>query len=211
MTASAQACIYNHGYASLIRYSDTIARTSSGGVCATGNARGLPHETQRVHDRRLFGLSVVLAGKVQAHHSLNTFEQAPIVLEGELVGINWRNPHVTFQLRVVDDSGEEAVWRMEAHSVFNLKRGGVTQDLIPVGEYVRVVGRRSSIADHRMIVDTMRLSDGRELTLWAGLFSTFDDEPRIQDAASENLGLFRVWTVARRMSHARSPRPTSCR
>lgn len=144
----------------------------------------------------LLALSAVLVGKGQAHHSLNTFEQTPIVLEGELVGINWRNPHVTFQLRVVDDSGEEAVWRMEAHSVFNLRRGGVTRDLIPVGEYVRVVGRQSSITDHRMIVDTMRLSDGRELTLWAGLFSTFDDAPRLQDAASENLGLFRVWTVA---------------
>lgn len=144
----------------------------------------------------MLALSVVLAGNGHAHHSLNTFEQTPIVLEGELVGINWRNPHVTFQLRVVDDSGEEAVWRMEAHSVFNLQRGGVTLDLIPVGAQVRVVGRRSNVADHRMIVDRMRLPDGRELTLWAGLFSTFDDAPRLQDAAAENLGIFRVWTVA---------------
>ena len=144
----------------------------------------------------LLALSMFISGEGLAHHSLNTFQLAPIVLEGELVGINWRNPHVTFQLRVVDDTGEEAVWRMEAHSVFNLQRGGVTRDLIPVGAYVRVVGRQSNITDHRMIVDRMRLPDGRELTLWAGLFSTFDDAPRIQDAASENLGIFRVWTVA---------------
>ena len=144
----------------------------------------------------LLALSLVLVGQGQAHHSLNTFQQTPIELEGELVGINWRNPHVTFHLRVVDDAGEEAVWRMEAHSVFNLQRGGVTRDLIPVGAHVRVVGRQSSITDHRMIVDRMRLPDGRELTLWAGLFSTFDDAPRLQDAASENLGIFRVWTVA---------------
>lgn len=145
----------------------------------------------------LLALSVVLAGKSHAHHSLNTFEQSPITLEGELVEVNWRNPHVTFQLRVVDESGEEVVWRMEAHSVFNLQRGGVTRDLIPLGETVRVVGRKSNLTDHRMIVDRMQLPDGRELTLWAGLFSTFEDAPRIQDAASENLGIFRVWTVAR--------------
>ena len=146
--------------------------------------------------RALLALSAFHVGNSHAHHSLNTFEQTPIVLEGELVGINWRNPHVTFELRVADGSGEEAVWRMEAHSVFNLQRGGVTRDMIPLGEYVRVVGRQSNITDHRMIVDTMRLSDGRELTLWAGLFSTFEDAPRLQDAASENLGIFRVWTVA---------------
>lgn len=145
----------------------------------------------------LLALSVVLVGKSHAHHSLNTFEQSPIALEGELLEVNWRNPHVTFQLRVVDESGEEAEWRMEAHSVFNLQRGGVTRDLIPLGETVRVVGRKSNLTDHRMIVDRMHLPDGRELTLWAGLFSTFEDAPRIQDAASENLGIFRVWTVAR--------------
>lgn len=145
----------------------------------------------------LLALSVVLVGKSHAHHSLTTFEQSPITLEGELVEVNWRNPHVTFQLRVVDESGEEAEWRMEAHSVFNLRRGGVTRDLIPLGETVRVVGRKSNLTDHRMIVDRMQLPDGRELTLWAGLFSTFEDAPRIQDAASENLGIFRVWTVAR--------------
>lgn len=144
----------------------------------------------------LLALSVVQVGKSHAHHSLNTFEQSPIVLEGELLGVNWRNPHVTFQLRVVDEDGEEAEWRMEAHSVFNLQRGGVTRDLIPLGETVRVVGRKSNLTDHRMIVDRMQLPDGRELTLWAGLFSTFEDAPRIQDAASENLGFFRVWTVA---------------
>ena len=145
----------------------------------------------------LLALSAVLAGKSHAHHSLNTFEQSPIALEGDLVEVNWRNPHVTFQLRVVDESGEEAEWRMEAHSVFNLRRGGVTRDLIPLGETVRVVGRKSNLTDHRMIVDRMQLPDGRELTLWAGLFSTFEDASRIQDAASENLGIFRVWTVAR--------------
>lgn len=144
----------------------------------------------------LLALSVVLVGKSHAHHSLNTFEQSPIVLEGELLGVNWRNPHVTFQLRVVDEDGEEAEWRMEAHSVFNLQRGGVTRDLIPLGETVRVVGRKSNLTDHRMIVDRMQLPDGRELTLWAGLFSTFEDAPRLQDAASENRGIFRVWTVA---------------
>ena len=145
----------------------------------------------------LLALSVVLVGKSHAHHSLNTFEQSPIVLEGELLGVNWRNPHVTFQLRVVDEDGEEAQWRMEAHSVFNLQRGGVTRDLIPLGETVRVVGRKSNLTDRRMIVDRMQLPDGRELTLWAGLFSTFEDAPRLQDAASENRGIFRVWTVAR--------------
>ena len=144
----------------------------------------------------LLALAFGLAGTPQAHHSLSTFQQTPTVLEGELLTVNWRNPHVSFSLRAVDASGEEAVWRMEAHSIFNLQRGGVTRDMIPVGEYVRVVGRQSNLADHRMIVDRMLLSDGRELTLWADLFSQFEDAPRLQDAESENLGIFRVWTLA---------------
>ena len=123
------------------------------------------------------------------------YQQTTSVLEGELVDVSWRNPHLTFRLRVVDAAGEEIVWGMEGHSLFNLQRAGVTRDSFPVGERVRVVGRKSNVA-HRMLADTMLLPDGRELPLWAGVFSQFNDALNLQDAESENLGIFRVWTLA---------------
>jgi hypothetical protein len=133
----------------------------------------------------------------EAHHSPFGMEQIPTVLEGELLEVNWRNPHVTFRLRVIDAVGEEAIWDMEGHSLFNLRRAGVTRESFPVGQRVTVVGRASMRADaHRMIADTMLLPDGRELTLWANLFSQFNDAQNLQDAESEDLGFFRVWTLA---------------
>ena len=85
---------------------------------------------------------------------------------------------------------------MEGHSLFNLRRAGVTRESFPVGERVSVVGYQSNVADHRMLADKMLLPDGSELTLWSGLFSQYNDAPNLQDAASENLGIFRVWTLA---------------
>ncbi len=135
------------------------------------------------------------SGLGHAHHSATIYQPAPMELEGELLEVNWRNPHVSFRLRTVDESGAEVVWSMEAHSIFNLQRGGVTRELFPVGERVTVVGRQSTLVDRRMLATNMWLPDGHELLLWTNVVSQFDDASKLRDTAAENLGIFRVWTL----------------
>jgi hypothetical protein len=137
-----------------------------------------------------------IPGLVQSHHSPTMYQRATTELEGELLEVKWRNPHITFRLRVVDDAGGEAIWNMEGHSVFNLRRSGVTRDSLPIGERVKVIGRKSNINEYSMLSDRMVLQDGTELALWSGVFSQFNDAQNLQDTKSDNLGMFRVWTLA---------------
>ena len=140
---------------------------------------------------------VALPLAAQSHHSPFGMQQTSTVLEGELVEVNWRNPHASFRLAVVDAVGNETIWSMEANSLFNLERAGITRDSFPIGERVKVVGRASMRADdYRMLAINMFLLDGRELMLWGNVFSQYNDAPNLQDAESENLGFFRVWTLA---------------
>ena len=139
---------------------------------------------------------VALPLAAQSHHSPFGMQQTSTVLEGELVEVNWRNPHASFRLAVVDAVGNETIWNMEANSLFNLERAGITRDSFPIGERVKVVGRASMRADdYRMLAINMFLLDGRELMLWGNVFSQYNDAPNLQDAESENLGFFRQENV----------------
>ncbi|MDG2088120.1 MAG: DUF6152 family protein [Arenicellaceae bacterium] len=141
-------------------------------------------------------LLIGIPGVPQAHHSPTMYQRTTTELEGELFEVKWRNPHITFRMLLVDATGEEFIWDLEGHSIFNLQRAGITRESLPVGERVRVIGRKSNINDHSMLADKMILQDGSELELWSGAFSQFNDAENLQDAESDNLGVFRVWTLA---------------
>ena len=64
---------------------------------------------------------------VSAHHSRAGYVDEPIELEGELVDVIWRNPHVGFVLSVSNEDGEEELWEIEGFgSIYALQRTGIT-------------------------------------------------------------------------------------
>ena len=46
-------------------------------------------------------------------------------LEGEVLSVSWRNPHVMFEIRRTDDGGTNEIWEIEASSMNALLRVGV--------------------------------------------------------------------------------------
>ncbi|HAY45536.1 MAG TPA: hypothetical protein DCY55_04555, partial [Gammaproteobacteria bacterium] len=64
-------------------------------------------------------------------------------LQGEVVSLNWRNPHVELTLRVRDSNGVEADWEIEAQDVNTMSRRGLTAELIDIGDNIRVAGHAS--------------------------------------------------------------------
>lgn len=131
----------------------------------------------------------------QAHHSTAFYSEEIVELEGELVGVEWRNPHVTWQLMVTSNAGEEELWFLEAASRYPLQRAGVSRDLFVIGEHVRVVGKKSRREGNVMLATNMFLPKGRELLLWGNIAVHFGDASRSVDAARENRGIFRVWST----------------
>ncbi len=113
---------------------------------------------------------------VFAHHSTYEFD-TDVVREftGEIVRVQWRNPHVRMNLRVDTDDGSEQVWEMEAQDVNSLDRAGVSRDLVQVGQVVRVAGS-PSIRRQALLVTNLMLPDGREvLTHMSGVPRWTDD------------------------------------
>jgi hypothetical protein len=68
------------------------------------------------------GLTPAMAHHGSAHYyDLDTVAR----VEGEIVSVSWRNPHVMLQLRRTDDGGANEVWEIEGSSVNSLARVGV--------------------------------------------------------------------------------------
>ena len=143
-----------------------------------------------------------------SHHARVYFSDETMEIEGELISVMWRNPHPEFTVGVSNASGEQEVWRLEGSgSLYRLQRAGVTRESFEIGERIRVVGNISTRADRELLATNILLSDGTEAVLRQGAnapryWADADDAIGIEeasfydvvDAASENLGIFRVWS-----------------
>ena len=145
---------------------------------------------------RALALVVLVSGTTDslAHHSDALYSQAVIQVEGEVVSVKWRNPHVTWTLKAVNDAGKDELWIMEAPSTYSMKRAGVDRDLFEPGSRATFLGRMSTREDKILLATDMKLPDGREFLLYGKIAGSFDDESRLVDAAAENKGFFRVWS-----------------
>ena len=146
--------------------------------------------------KTLAALSLVLTpAMANAHHSTAFYSDVVLELEGELVGVKWRNPHVVWQMKVINDAGEEELWNMEGASTYPLKRAGVTRDLFVIGDRIKVAGQKSKREENVLLATNMLLPSGRELLLWGNIAARFGDASKLVDAAGEMKGLFRVWST----------------
>ena len=147
---------------------------------------------------------VALPVIVSAHHSMSEFDQNTVTeIEGEVVHISWKNPHVLFDIATTDDAGSEVVWRLEGGAVSTQRRRGLTAGRVNVGDHVRAAGSPSTRRAQVIQVDHLMPADGVELLVGGAR------EPRWSEtnvggggwavdptkaAAAEGQGLFRVWS-----------------
>lgn len=151
-----------------------------------------------------------------AHHSRSEFTDEVTEIEGELVRVNWRNPHAGLDVRLVNEVGEEELWRVETFGSPNLfSRMGVEREYFNVGERVTVAGRASTRRPRYFLGLNVLFESGMEAVLsatipprWSDYHVGGVDQSDIDlsnkvDAASENLGIFRNWSIAGRQVETR--------
>ena len=154
-----------------------------------------------------------------AHHSRAEFTGDFQELEGELVTVDWSNPHPLFGLEVTGADGAE-LWEIQGYgSLYTLHRAGVTEDYFRPGDVVRLAGRISSKRENLFLVTNLLLPDGREVVfrrdaepVWqavavGGAASFVPTESDLVDAATENRGIFRVWSRPAQNVHSTSRPP----
>ena len=142
-----------------------------------------------------------------AHHSNAEYDRTQIVeIEGNIVRVIWRNPHVGLELDVAAPDGARTRWVLGAADLAGTLRRGVPEGIFQPGMAVTAAGYVSTRREANMLVTNVLLPDGVEVLL------TGFSEPRWSQqlvgggnwvtAAAEGeggtaRGLFRVWTLER--------------
>ena len=70
-------------------------------------------------------LFAALSGAAFAHHASVEYDRSILhEIEGELISVRWRNPHIAFEVATTNEGGNEVVWDFEALAVSALNRRG---------------------------------------------------------------------------------------
>jgi hypothetical protein len=151
-----------------------------------------------------------------AHHSVAEYDRSVVrELEGEILTVHWRNPHIGFSMRIENPDGSEETWQLEAQNLNSQDRRGVPRDLLHVGDRVRAAGHSSTRQESHMFMTNILLPTGIELITegagearWSESTSTVGGGNVLVehrgDTAVEAQGIFRVWM--RRTPPGRFPR-----
>ncbi len=140
-----------------------------------------------------------------AHHSpFIYFDPATTVeAEGVVTEVNWRNPHVSFEL-----SADGVSWEVEANSVSILRRMDLDRDAVQVGDVVTVAGWPPKDGGTEIFLTNMLIEGGSEIIFWPGTpprWSPEDTEGRSDtwlasaaDFAGEEApdSIFHVWSTS---------------
>ncbi len=159
----------------------------------------------RVTCTGLLAMLVLLMGTPNpsaAHHSRAEFAGGAMhEIEGEVVEVIWRNPHVRLRIATRSVGGTAEIWELEAGDAGTQARRGLTADYISVGDRVRAAGLTSDRRNNLLTLEHVLLASGTELVFRDGESRWSNDviggsrtaAPAVPGADTAAEGLFRVW------------------
>ncbi len=107
--------------------------------------------------------ALLAAVPVAAHHAFGAeFDRdAPIRLQGEVVRLEWVNPHTWIHMEVESEDGTSEVWMVEGGTPNTLLRRGLRRDCLTPGTEIIVDGYQTK--DH-----SLKRANGRDVTFTDG-------------------------------------------
>lgn len=139
--------------------------------------------------------AVLLPLTASAHHSFSPYRGTETLeLQGEVSSVLWRNPHIILELRVESVGGGEEIWLLEGWAATSLRRQGIADGAISVGDSIRVTGPTSRTRDRQLLVRHLNL-DGRTIMGGEAVQEELSEE-QIAASVVEADGIFRVWSPA---------------
>lgn len=152
-----------------------------------------------------FCLAICASLNASAHHATTVAYDTNNLgtIEGDVVGVFWKNPHVVLTIERVSEGGVRETWTAESGSPNSLLRAGYDSSVVSVGDHVTLLGALSRQDLPAMAAYTMTLADGTEIPLWpqrAKLIGRDVPTAPFSSAAvaageREAHGIFRVWSL----------------
>ena len=112
------------------------------------------------------GLVFVLTQSGHAHHSFAAEFTAddPMIIEGVVTEIWFRNPHARYYVDVTTEDGAVEHWDTRAGSPSLMTRRGWTKNSIKVGDHVVLYGHRANDSTRKLLsIIWVELDDGTRL------------------------------------------------
>lgn len=108
--------------------------------------------------------SATVAG---AHHSFAPhFDiKKPVSISGKITEFEARNPHSYLHIEAVDENGRTQQYVCESHGFTQLKRNGITPQMLKAGTEVRIEGSQSRNDVHHCFFTDVYFPDGRKLNV----------------------------------------------
>ena len=121
----------------------------------------------------LFAAASLLLVSVEtatAHHSFDAEYDSKKTanITGYVTKVDWVNPHVYVYLDVKDANGGVTKWAVTTLPPGNLRRGGLTRQLLGYGETVSILGFRARDGSNLAFLRTITFADGHTLEIWLG-------------------------------------------
>ncbi len=141
------------------------------------------------------------------HHSIfGRFNgNAMVELEATVVGVTWRNPHVSFVVTATNENNEEETWEIETTSLSNLRRWNIEPNFIKAGDQIRIAGNPSVRGINEIFAHHVLLPDGEEVLIGNNLEARWSDQTiesspqllaNLDDLATTQADIFHVWSTA---------------
>jgi hypothetical protein len=124
--------------------------------------------------------TALLAPATAAHHAFSAeFDiQKPVHLDGEVVMMEWVNPHSWLHIDVAKEDGTVERWRVEGGAPSALLRRGWNRNSLPAGSKVIVDGYQARDGSLRANARDIQFPDGRVLNLGSSNRETAPAPPR---------------------------------
>ena len=86
-----------------------------------------------------------LTVNAQAHHTYVTkYDPGKVItLRGVISSVDYRNPHITFDVDVTYKNGSSVTWRVETESIAKVQAKGLTQNVLKQGATAVITGWRA--------------------------------------------------------------------
>jgi len=129
-----------------------------------------------------------------AHHSFAPHfdRNRPVSITGTIVRYEARNPHSYLHIAAVDENGRTQEYVCESHGFTQLRRIGLTPELLRAGTRLTVTGSASKHSAYMCFFDSVELEDGRTLSVNAPSAPGASGRP----AGARRTEIFGTWLLA---------------